>query len=260
MSSCIEVKGLVIRTVDIKESDRLITIFSEEMGIVSALARGARSLKSRQMSSTMQFCYGSFVLARRGEYFYVKESELIESFFGIRNSIERLALATYISEVLNEITVAEAERDLLRLSLNSLYAIAHGKYELDKIKAAFEIRAASIIGFMPDVIACATCGEKLGNFYFEIMAGTLKCYACKEKNEKMRAEPENPHESQTVCILSEGAKIALGYCIYSPLEKIFSFKISDEDMQLFSRAAEEYLVNQLERSFKSLDFYKEVKR
>lgn len=260
MSGSIEVKGLVIRTVDIKESDRLITIFSEEMGIVSALARGARSLKSRQMSSTMQFCYGSFVLARRGEYYYVKESELIESFFGIRNTIEGLALATYIAEVLNEIAVAEAERDLLRLSLNSLYAIANGKYELDKIKAAFEIRAASIIGFMPDVISCASCGEKLGNFYFEIMAGALRCYSCKEKNEKLRLEPENPHESQVVCILSEGAKIALGYCIYSPIEKIFSFKISDEDMGLFARAAEEYLINQLERSFKSLEFYKEVKR
>ena len=51
-----EVKGLVIRTADVKESDRIITIFTEEMGVVSALARGARSLKSRKMSSTMQFC------------------------------------------------------------------------------------------------------------------------------------------------------------------------------------------------------------
>ena len=57
-----EVKGLVIRTTDIRESDRLITIFTEEMGVVSALARGARSLKSRKMSSTMQCCYGSYVL------------------------------------------------------------------------------------------------------------------------------------------------------------------------------------------------------
>lgn len=260
MSSTLEVKGLVIRTVDIKESDRLITIFSEECGIVSALARGARSLKSRQMSSTMQFCYGSFVLAKRGEHYYVKESELIESFFGIRNSIEGLALATYIAEILNDVTVAEAERDLLRLSLNSLYAISEGKYPLDKIKAVFEIRAASIIGFMPDVISCASCGERLGNFYFEIMGGLLRCYACKEKSAKEHAEPENPHESQIICILSEGAKIALGYAIYAPLEKIFSFKISDEDMTLFLRAAEEYLLNQLERSFKSLDFYKEVKR
>ena len=43
-----EVKGLVIRTVDIKETDRLITIFTEEKGAITALARGARSLKSRK--------------------------------------------------------------------------------------------------------------------------------------------------------------------------------------------------------------------
>lgn len=255
-----EVKGLVIRTVDIKESDRLITIFTEEMGVVSALARGARSLKSRQMSSTMQFCYGNFILCKRGEHFFIKESELIESFFGIRNSIEGLALASYIAEVLNDVAVAEAEKDLLRLSLNSLYAISEKKCSLDKIKAAFEIRTASIIGFMPDVLSCATCGEKLGNFYFKIMAGSLCCYSCQQKAILEHAEPDAPEQNQAVCILTEGAKIALGYCIYSPIEKIFSFRISDEDMALFSRAAEDYLLNQLERSFKTLDFYKEVKR
>ena len=254
-----EVKGLVIRTVDVKESDRLITIFTEEMGVVSAMARGARSLNSRQMASTMQFCYSTFVLYKRGEYYSIKESALIESFFGIRDSIEGLALAAYIAEVLNDVAVAEAERDLLRLSLNSLYAISEKKYPLEKIKAAFEIRAASIIGFMPDVLSCKECGERLGNFYFGIMDGALRCYNCTEKAARAHTEPENPHESNIVCILTEGAKFALGYCIHSPLEKIFSFRISDEDMQLFSRSAEEYLINQLERSFKTLDFYKEVK-
>ena len=256
----VEVKGLVIRTVDIRESDRLITIFTEEMGVVSALARGARSLKSRQMSSTMQYCYGSFVLCKRGEHYWIKEASLIESFFGIRNSIEGLSLAAYISEVLCDIAVTEPERDLLRLALNSLYAISERKHSFDKIKAAFEIRAASIIGFMPDVLACSMCGEKLGNFYFKIMDGSITCYSCQQKAISEHDEYGTNEFNQTVCLLTEGAKIALGFCIHSPLEKIFSFRISDEDMQIFSRAAEEYLINQLERSFKSLDFYKEVKR
>ncbi len=255
-----EVKGLVIRTTDIREADRLVTIFTEEIGVITALARGARSLKSRQMSATLQFCYSSFVLYKRGEYYQVKECSLIESFFGVRYTIEGLALSTYIAEVLDEVAVSEPERDLLRLALNSLYAISENKYSLEKIKAAFEIRAMSIIGFMPDALACAECGEKLGNFFFEIMAGALKCYSCHERAAAEHRAPENPHESQTVCILSEGAKIALGYSIYSPLEKIFSFKISDEDMALFAKATEEYLLNQLGRSFKSLEFYKEVKR
>lgn len=255
-----EVKGLVIRTTDIREADRLITVFTEEAGVITALARGARSLKSRQMSATLLFCYSSFVLYKRGEYYHIKECSLIESFFGVRNTIEGLALASYIAEVVDYVAVTEPERDLLRLALNSLYAISENKYTLEKIKAAFEIRVASVIGFMPDVLSCAHCGEELGNFYFEIMAGRIVCYACHTKATDEHREPESPHEGQAVCILTEGAKMALGYCIHAPLQKIFSFNISDEDMQLFSKAAEEYLLNQLERSFKSLEFYKEVKR
>ena len=255
-----EVKGLVIRTTDYHESDRIVNIFTEEMGVVSAVARGARSLKSRKLAATMQFCYGRYVLYKRGEYYTVKEAELIESFFGIRKTIEGLALASYITEILSDVTIAEAETELLRLSLNSLYAISENKCELEKIKSAFEIRAASIIGFMPDVLACSVCGEKLGNFYFGVMAGSLRCFKCAKEASMTMPEPENLHESQSVSILTEGAKIALGYCVHSPIEKIFSFRISDEDMRLLSRATEDYLLNQLGRPFKSLEFYKEVKR
>ena len=256
----VKLTGLVIRTVDIKETDRLITIFTEEQGAVTALARGARSLKSRKMSSTMQFCYGSFVLYGQGDKYFVKEAELIESFFDLRRSIEGLALANYIAEILSDVTVEEAEGDLLRLSLNSLYAIANDRYSLKKIKAVFEIRAASILGFMPDALQCHTCGARTGDFFFDIMGGIIECAACREKASRARLEHPDPHESHILCILSEGAKTALGYAIYSPLERVFSFNISDEDMRLFARAAEEYLINQLERSFKSLEFYKEVKR
>ncbi len=253
-----EVKGLVIRTVDIKETDRLITIFTEERGAITALARGARSLKSRKMAATMQFCYGNFVLYGQGDKLWIKEAELIESFFDIRKTIEGLALSGYIAEVLSDVTVEEAESELLRLSLNSLYAIAKGKYSLTKIKAAFEIRAASILGFMPDVLSCNNCGERSGDFFFDIMGGIIECRACREKAAKMHAEHPDPHETHIICILSEGAKTALGYCIYSPIERIFSFNISDDDMRLFARAAEEYILNQLGHGFKTLDFYKDV--
>lgn len=253
-----EVRGLVIKTVDIKETDRLITIFTEEMGVVTAMAKGARSLKSRKMSSTMQFCYSNFVLHMQGDKYWIKESSLIESFFDIRKTIEGLSLANYIAEVLSDVTIAEADKDLLRLSLNSLYAIASGKYEINKIKAVFEIRAASILGFMPDVISCAECGERLGNFFFDIMAGSIECNKCRREAEMRRTLPDDPHESRIICILSEGAKMALGYAIYSPLDKLFSFKISDEDMHLFSRASEEYLLNQVGHTYKSLEFYKKI--
>ena len=255
-----EVRGLIIRTVDIKETDRLVTIFTEENGAMTALARGARSLKSRKLAATMQFCYGRYVLYKQGDKYQIKEAELIENFFDIRSSIEGLALANYICEVLSDVTVAEAERDLLRLSLNSLYAISKNLYSVEKIKAVFEIRAVSILGFMPDVLSCNNCNEKCGDFFFDIMGGVIECRSCHEKREKGHIEHADPHETHILCILSEGAKIAIGYAIHSPIERVLSFNISDDDMRLFARATEEYILNQLGHSFKSLEFYKSVIR
>ena len=255
-----EVTGLVLRGVNLGEADRLITIFTKEMGNVSAMVKSARSLKSKNMYSTQQFCYSSFILMSRGDKYWVKEANLIESFYGLRESIEALSLAGYIVEVLSDVTVAEREDELLRLALNCLYSLSEKKYDLEKIKAAFEIRSLSIIGFMPDVLYCVDCRCRDGEFFFDILGGYIRCYECHSKAERENRYIPDDGERHIVSILSEGAKIALGYLVHSPIERIFAFNISDEDMHLLSRATEEYLLNQLERSFKSLEFYKEVKR
>lgn len=256
-----EVKGLVLRSVNVGEADRLITIFTKEEGTVSAMVKGARSLKNKNMAPTQQFCYSSFILRQKGDKYWVSEASLIESFFGLRDRIEALSLAGYIVEVLSDVTTAEADEELLRLALNSLYAISEKKYELRKIKAAFELRACAIIGFLPDVLFCRDCQRKDGDFYFDIMGGNVQCFDCHASAEKThRDDSFDERESRIVAILSEGAKVAAGYCVYSPIERIFAFSVSDEDMRLLARAAEEYITNQLERSFKSLEFYKEVTR
>ena len=114
-----EVTGLVLRSVNIGESDRLITVFTKEMGTVSALVKNARSLKSKNMYATQQFCYSSLVLVKRAEKYWVRESSLIESFYGLRDSIEALSLSGYIVEVLSDVTTSEGDEELLRLALNS---------------------------------------------------------------------------------------------------------------------------------------------
>ena len=255
-----EVKGLVLRTTDVGDADRMLTIYTDELGMVSARARHSRSLKSRLMPSTMQFCYSSFVLFEDREKCTVREASLIESFYGMRDSIEGLALGAYMLDVLAEVGTADPEPELLRLTLNSLYAISSGRYELAKVKAAFEIRIAAILGYMPDVLACRECGAKEGDFYLDIMAGAALCQECYRHSERNSTPLTDSHESHIVYILSPAARVALGYCIYSPVERIFSFNIPPEDMHLFARATESYLLNQLERGFKTLDFYNEVKR
>ena len=254
-----EVRGVVLRSVDLGESDRIITVYTKERGLISVMVKGARSLKNRNMAASQLFCYSDMVIYSRADKLYLRESSIIESFFKLRSSIEGLALAQYIAEVLSEVGTADPEEELLRLALNSLFAIAEKKYPLEVIKCVFELRSLAIIGFMPDVLACRECGEREGEFYFDIMSGNIECYACAQKR-SARREGTDDGEVRRIAILSAGAKIALGYIVHSPIERIFSFKLSPEDMSLLTRSAEEYLLNQLERSFKSLEFYNEVKR
>ena len=255
-----EVTGLVLRTTDIGDADRMLTVYTDGLGLISVKARYSRSLKSRIMPATMQFCYSSFVLFEQGDRMKIKEASVIESFYGLRDSIEALALGAYMLEVLAEVGTGDPDTELLRLTLNSLYAISNGKSELHKVKAAFEIRIAAILGYMPDVHTCHGCGEREGDFYLDIMAGAALCRECYRKSERNDAPLSDIHESHIVYILSPAARTAFEYCIYAPLERLFSFSIPPEDMQLFARATEAYLVNQLERGFKTLDFYNEVKR
>ncbi len=255
-----EVKGLVLKTVKLKESDVLLTIFTEEQGIVTALARGAKSLKNRNMAASQQFCYASFILYDRADKYWVKESTVIDSFYGIRDTIEGLALATYIAELLLDVAVEERETELLRLALNSLFAIASGKYDKNKIKAVFEIRSATILGFMPEISACRTCGKQTGDFFFDIMAGAIQCRECRDNRASEDDTLSEAHEGHIVSLLTEGARYALEYAVKAPIERLFSFNINEEDMRFFSSAAEKYVVNHFDKNYKSLEFYNEVKR
>lgn len=254
-----EVRGIVLRCTDIKETDRLITIYSEQMGLITALAKGSRSLKSRKMSATSQFCYSNFVLYGTEDKLYVREASLIDSFYSLRDSIEGLALGMYICEVVENVATSDGDVELLRLTLNSLYAIGKGSFDLNKIKATFELRLASVLGFMPDVTACSRCGESHGEFFLDVMAAAMECEKCHKVSSGGGDRLALDHESSILCILSEGAKDAMCYSIYSPIERMFSYRIDPSDMHLFSTAAEKYLLNHLERGFKTLDFYNEVK-
>ena len=257
-----EVKGLVIRTVNYSDSDRLITIFTEQYGLITAYANNSRSLRSRQIAATQLFCYGNYVLYKKGDRFWVREAELIENFFGLRASIKKNALACYIAQVLCDVITNEADTESLRLALNALYAIEHGTAPLPKIKAAFELRLVSGIGFMPEIEACNECGIQEGVLYLDILDGVARCPQCREYASTEGIEDGVLYTGEelrrAILVLPQGVRDGMRYTMHCPLNRLFSFRISDHDQGLFELAAEQYLLTHLDRSFETLKFYKDV--
>ena len=251
----LEVHGLVTRIVELPEG-KLICIYTFEKGMLTAMLKDTKSSKTNSTIGAQLFCYSHFILYRRGDKYWIREAEILEHFFDLRRDLARTALASYVCEVVYEGATNQADIPLLRLALNTLYAIASESAPLSLLKPAFEFRCVSILGFMPDVTGCQSCGKADGNFMLYVMDGIMLCDDCRETKE---FTPPEEGERRIVEIITPGVLAAMRYAIFAPLEKLFSFRLQEDDAFLFERAGECYLTNHLERGFKSLDFYHQVK-
>ncbi|MEG1476305.1 MAG: DNA repair protein RecO, partial [Oscillospiraceae bacterium] len=90
--------GLVIKEVKTGEADRIIHILTQD-GVINAIAKGSQRLKSKLFSSTSLFCYAEFTLFSGKSMYIVDEAEVKEVFFGVRQSVEGMALAMYFAEL-----------------------------------------------------------------------------------------------------------------------------------------------------------------
>lgn len=258
----IKKNGLVIQEKELGENDKLLTVLVERYGKVYVVAKGARSLKNRHMASTQLFSYASFGLRKKGNYYYITDSDLIENYYPIRDDILKLSLAAYICDVVNCIVQeGNGEDEILKLTLNTFYAIAKNVKPLEHIKASFELRISMESGFAPNLDACCECDEEqIADSYFDIVDGVVYCSKC--KNKLFYANAENPFLerglSKPIAILSSSVLAAMRYVISCRPERFLSFNLAENEMPIFCDACEKFLLNQLEEGFYSLDFYKSL--
>ena len=139
---------------------------------------------------------------------------------------------------------------------------------MSQIKSVFELRAASIAGFMPDLVACAGCGNSdLETYYFDVTSGVFRCEDCYradalicEKLAERQSEPDSIYATgQVIALLTPSVFAAMRYAIYSQPNRIFSFELKDEEtLRDFAKVSEKYLLCHMDRGYGTLDFYHSV--
>ena len=256
----IKVNGLVLFDREIGENDKLLTILTEHFGKIFVIAKGVKSVKNRNMCCSHIFCYASFAVRRKGNYYYLVDSDLIESFFSVRNDILKLALASYVCDVVSHVAQeGVAEDEILRLALNTIYAISKDKYELETIRAAFQLRIISEIGMSPDIYSCSRCGcEDSLSGYLDLVDGVIICDECR-KDDNFFIEENSFTErglQKPIALFNKAILDAVKYVVGSDIKRFLSFNLDGEEWKLFYDLSEKFLLNQLERSFYSLEFYK----
>lgn len=257
----IEVDGLVVREVKTGEADKIITLLTAERGKITITGKGVGSIRNKYAASAQLFSYSTFQLRKKGNFYYIKDTFFIECFMNIRYDVEKLALANYVCDVAADLALEDtSDPELLSLVLNTLYAIANlDSKPLSLIKAAFEFKAASHAGFMPDLSLCGSCGcEITDDSFVDVMNGRVVCRKC-------RAELANDPEyialdpSAKIYIkVSTSVLAAMRYIESAPVKRYLSFTLDEDELAGFGVVCERYLLNHLEHGFSSLDYYKKL--
>ena len=239
--------GLVLRATKTGESDRVLSILTPSLGVVSAIAKGSLRLKSKLLSATGLFCYAEFSLFEGKSMYGVDEASVKEVFFGLHEDVEAMAVGMYLAELVSTLTPTGQEAKLqLRLLLNSLYMLSEKKRSPRFVKAVFELRALSSAGYMPDLVTCADC-EKYegGSFYFDTQSACLFCGECASNR-------------NLFCNLDAAALCGMRHIVFSADEKLFAFQLAGGSLLQLSHVAAQYTMHCIEKPLKSLSFLETV--
>ncbi len=257
------IDGVVVRVRDYGDHDRYLSVLTAEAGRITVLSKGGHSLKGPQTAISQLYTYANFEYYRKGEFNILKGGSAYQHFYALSMDIDRLNLAAYLCDLACELTdEGEPAPEMLRLLLNSLYAISKDLYSQEIIKGAFELRAMAMSGYAPDLGACSRCGRDADeHFYLHVMNGALFCSECfSEKGKEVKKITDTTYddirESETVMGLTPAVLAAMRYCLGAPLERLFAFGLEEKsDIEDFVRAAQTYTLSHLERGFDSLNFY-----
>jgi DNA repair protein RecO (recombination protein O) len=229
------------------ENDKFIHILTRERGVIEVSVRGVRKMISKNAGGSQLFAYSHFSLRYSKGNYYLDSCEIIRLFYKIREDLDRLALADYISEVVSFVAGHnEQKEDVMRLILNTFHFLSEGKRECILLKAVFELRFMTEIGMMPDIVCCHKCMEYIcDDMCIDLLSTKLyctKCYKAKYDGSQIRMRGSVVH--------------AMRHIVFADFNRLFNFRLGNANMKNLSNITEKYLLTHLGREFKTLEFYK----
>jgi DNA repair protein RecO (recombination protein O) len=170
--------GVVLRTIRLGEADRIVTFLTEGRGKVRAVAKGVRKTKSRFGSRLEPISHVALQLYEGRELDTVTQAETLDHFRPIREDLERVARATALLEVADQVAQeGEPNAALYRMLVGALRSLAAHSSPL--LVTGFYWKLLSLEGFHPMLDECAACGDPGPFVAFDLGEGGVLCRACR---------------------------------------------------------------------------------
>lgn len=244
MAQMVTLLGMVIASTPMGEYDRRVVLLTKERGKITAFAKGARRVGSNLLAATNSFAFGKFCLYEGRNSYTLSQAEIQNFFEGFRSDLEAAWYGMYFLEIADYFTRENNdEREVLKLLYQTMRALLCEGIENKLIRYIFQWKMFVINGEYPDVFSCNCCGEKIERASFHKKSFGVYCDKCVAKGEKYIR-------------LSQSSLYTLQYIASSGIEKLYTFRVTDQVLGEIAEVVEFCKNKLIDRELKSEEFLK----
>ncbi len=242
-------EAIVLKRSDFGEADRLLTLYSKELGKIRAIAKGARKPQSRKTGHVELFMRSKFFIAKGRNLDIVTQAEMIDSYAALRNDLLHVSHASYAVELLDRFTVEDDPHSgLYNLLDHTLTRFAEAD-DLSLATRYYELHLLSATGFQPRLFHCVSCGEDIEeqDQFFSPDLGGILCPACR-------------HADRRAVPVSAAAVKVMRYLQTRHWETVKHLRLRRALLEELESLMHNYIQHTLERELKSVDFIHQLQR
>ena len=273
------VEAIVLKRTDHGEADRLLTLFSPDLGKLRAIATGARKPSSRKSGHVELFTHTHLLLAKGRQLDVVTQADTLDAFISLRDNLERVGYAYYLAELVDRFSeegdaasrggtrtdlksslprddAAEENRAVFDLLLHSLAALGDAMSNPELLARFFELRLLQYVGYRPQLFNCIHCGkaiEPIENYFSAEAGGVLDPDCVQTQREQIAGRA---YDAQPISL---NALKIMRYLQTREWETVRGLRLNAEAMSEVEMLMLRYITYHLERNLKSVEFLRELR-
>lgn len=238
----IKTEGIVLSELRFKDTSKILNIYTRSLGKIPVMAKGAYKANSKLTASTQVFSHNEYIFQKGKTFYYLNQGNVIESFYNMRENIERFIYASYVLELIEKSLPEQEENETLFLFLQkSLKILSSLDRDFLKFIVAFQLKFVSFIGYRPFLKTCVICNSSdKDNRRWSYQEGGIICKNCFSLD-------------KASIYIDEDSNRAMEELLYVPFEDLNSINVSLNTLKSLQRILEKYILYNIDRKeFNSL--------
>ncbi len=245
-------EGLVLRTRDLGEADKVVTLLTRQAGKLQAAARGARRARSGLLPVVQPFAYGEYLVFQNKTLHNLSQGQLVRPFRRLREDLVAMAHATYVAELADAgLPEEEAQPEAFNCVLSAFTLLEKGVRRPELVIRWYELHLLHVLGYQPELTACVDCRSPIADngdglrLFFAVAAGGCLCPVCAGAHPEARP-------------LSLAVYKSLLYLSAAAPEKLADLRFAPADAAAMDNLMTGYIEHRLERRLNSLEFLRSL--